>query len=177
MYNILLWVYLVGVLVMMFALRKESNDLWLKLLFIACSWLSVAVLSGVHYLLISNSLQKRVGRWLVKCFGTGTWVTTKKERSYRFFEEATELVQANNMTREECHQLVDYTFDRPVGELKQEVGGVRITLSALCETEGVDENAAAEAEYKRINKPDIIERIRQKQLTKPQFSPLPGVAE
>jgi hypothetical protein len=58
---------------------------------------------------------------MLECFGAKI-AADRAERNHRFYEEATELVQANGMTCSEAHQLVDYTFGRPPGELKQEIG-------------------------------------------------------
>ncbi|MFX5747833.1 hypothetical protein ABTE19_23195, partial [Acinetobacter baumannii] len=72
------------------------------------------------------------------------------ERNHRFFEEATELVQSTGMTQSEAHQLVDYVYGRPVGEPVQEVGGVMVTLAALCLAAKMDMHAAGETELARI---------------------------
>lgn len=116
------------------------------------------------------SFQSRVQPWLLECFGAEI-AADRIERNHRFFEEATELVQANGMTRSEAHQLVDYTFDRPVGELHQEVGGVMVTLAALCLASGENMHVAGETELARIWKKVV--QIRAKQAAKPKYSPLP----
>lgn len=117
------------------------------------------------------SFQQRVLEWATACFGDG-FVKDKRTRTHRFLEEALELAQATECTQEEAHQLVDYVFGRPMGELKQEVGGVQTTLAALCAVRGIDMLYAGEAELKRIwTKVDVI---RAKEATKPQYSPLPG---
>lgn len=54
------------------------------------------------------------------------------ERRHRFLEEAIELAQASGCTREDARIIVDYVFDRPAGAQEQEVGGVMVTLAALC---------------------------------------------
>ncbi|MCA8120485.1 hypothetical protein LGN07_17320 [Burkholderia cepacia] len=77
------------------------------------------------------------------------------------------------MTREEAHELVDYTWSRPVGEPTQEVGGVMVTLAALCLANGLDMHAAGETELARINVPETVAKIRAKQAAKPKHSPLP----
>jgi hypothetical protein len=77
------------------------------------------------------------------------------------------------MTRSEAHQLVDYTFDRPVGELHQEVGGVMVTLAALCLASNANMHESGETELARIW--TKIEKIRAKQAAKPKHSPLPEV--
>lgn len=117
--------------------------------------------------------QERVQPWLMACFGAEI-ASDRLERNHRFFEESTELVQANGMTRSEAHQLVDYTYDRPVGELRQEVGGVMVTLAALCLASGVDMHGAGEDELARIW--TKVEAIRAKQAAKPKHSPLPQAA-
>src|SRR6202008_606454 len=101
--------------------------------------------------------QARVQPWMMGCFGAEI-SADRIERNHRFFEEATELVQANGMTRSEAHQLVDYVFDRPVGELHQEVGGVMVTLAAICLASSQDMHAAGEMELARINRPDMVIR-------------------
>ncbi len=93
------------------------------------------------------------------------------ERNHRFLEESLELVQACGGTADEARQLVDYTFGRPIGEKAQEVGGVMITLAALCLAQGLDMHAEGETELARIWK--CIDKIRAKQAAKPKHSPLP----
>lgn len=98
----------------------------------------------------------------------------REERNHRFLEEALELVQACGCTAEEARQLVEYVFARPVGERDQEVGGVRVTLAALCQAWNLDIQECGETELARIEQPDIMAKIRAKQAAKPQFSPLPA---
>ncbi len=118
--------------------------------------------------------QNNVQPWMLACFGekiAGDVV----ERNHRFFEEATELVQACGMSCEDAHQLVDYTYGRPIGEKSQEVGGVMVTLAALCLAQKIDMHDAAETELARIwTKVDVI---RAKQASKPQFGPLAEVVK
>lgn len=116
--------------------------------------------------------QQRVQPWMLVCFGEEI-AADRIERNHRFFEEATELVQALGMTASEAHQLVDYTFSRPVGEPSQEVGGSMVTLAALCLANGIDMHLCGEQELDRINNPFTIEKIRAKQASKPKHSPLP----
>ena len=117
-----------------------------------------------------RTFQNRVQEWMGKCFGADI-AADRIERNHRFIEEALELVQSNGCTRDEALELVHYVYNRPVGEIKQEVGGVLITLAALCSASEVDMQNAGEAELMRIW--DKIEKIRAKQATKPKFSALP----
>jgi hypothetical protein len=118
------------------------------------------------------SFQNRVGEWMEQCF-TPEIIADKLERSDRFIEEALELVQACGYDAARAHALVDYVFGRPVGEPSQEVGGVMVTLAALCNPHGLDMQQAAEVELSRILRPEIIEKIRVKQASKPTGSALP----
>lgn len=120
--------------------------------------------------------QYRVGMWMEKCFGEvealAADVTNPIERNHRFLEESIELVQACGCTASEAHQLVDYVFGRPIGEKSQEVGGVMVTLAALCQAQGLDMRVEGETELARIW--TKIEKIRAKHAAKPKHSPLPG---
>lgn len=121
-----------------------------------------------------NHYQSEVQKWLVACFGTEI-SADRTERNHRFLEEALELVQAGNCTREEAHQLVDYVFDRPVGDMHQEVGGVMNTLAALCLAYGGDMEECGYIELSRCWQK--IDKIRAKQAAKPKMGPLPGRVE
>jgi NTP pyrophosphatase (non-canonical NTP hydrolase) len=113
------------------------------------------------------SYQDRCDKWLVECFGEVV-ARDKVERNHRFVEESLELVQACDITKEEVLKIVDYVFDRPKGEIGQEVGGVMNTLAALCVAHGVDLERAADRELERCW--EKIDKIRAKRLAKPDFS-------
>ena len=117
-----------------------------------------------------EAFQAKVQPWLMACFGEMI-AGDHEERNHRFLEEALELVQACGCTASEAHQLVDYVFGRPVGELHQEVGGVMVTLAALCLANDADMHAAGWVELDRIW--GKVEQIRAKQAAKPKHSPLP----
>ncbi len=119
----------------------------------------------------TDSFQGRVQPWMMACFGAEI-AADGAERNHRFLEESLELVQASGCTASEAHQLVDYVFGRPVGERAQEVGGVMVTLAALCLAQGLDMHAAGETELARIW--TKVEAIRAKQAAKPKHSPLPA---
>jgi len=118
-----------------------------------------------------EAFQARVHPWLMACFGPDI-SADKIERNYRFIEEALELVQACGCTQSDAHQLVDYVYGRPDGDINHEVGGVMVTLAALCLANGFDMHAAGETELVRIW--GKVEAIRAKQAAKPRHSPLPG---
>lgn len=116
------------------------------------------------------SFQARVDPWLIACFGEQI-ADDKTERNHRFLEESLELVQACGCTRSEAIQLVDYVYGRDIGEIPQEVGGVMVTLAALCRAQRVDMAVCGEIELARIW--TKIEKIRAKQAAKPKYSVIP----
>ncbi|MGN6770654.1 MAG: hypothetical protein ACTHJQ_12540 [Rhizobiaceae bacterium] len=116
------------------------------------------------------AFQLRVQPWMMACFGPEI-SADRIERNHRFLEEALELVQSTGCTQSEAHQLVDYVYGRPVGETHQEIGGVMVTLAALCLAIGEDMHVAGETELARIW--TKVEKIRTKQAAKPKHSPLP----
>lgn len=116
--------------------------------------------------------QTKVSGWMLDCFGREI-SRDKVERNHRFLEEALELMQACGGTQDEAYQLVRYVFNRPVGEKDQEVGGVMVTLAALCAAQGIDMERAGYRELNRISGPEVMQAIRKKQQQKPKFGALP----
>lgn len=124
-----------------------------------------------HKGLLPITFDISVASWVEKCFGEEV-ANNKSERNFRFFEEATELVQACDMTKEQCLQLVDYVYSRPKGEKNQEAGGVMVTLAALCIPNGISMLNAGEKELERIE--GKIDDIRNKfNNRKDKNSPIP----
>lgn len=117
------------------------------------------------------AFQSRVHPWMLACFGVHI-SSDRQERNHRFLEEALELVQSCGATASEAHQLVDYVYGRDIGDPVQEVGGVMVTLAALCLAHDFDMHEAGETELARIW--TKVEQIRAKQAAKPNMSPLPG---
>lgn len=115
------------------------------------------------------SFQTRVHPWLLECFGEEI-SGDREERNYRFLEESLELVQALGCDQERAHELVDYVFGRPLGDPPQEVGGVMVTLAALCLANELDMHISGEIELARISTPENVKKIRQKQVMKPRFT-------
>jgi hypothetical protein len=115
--------------------------------------------------------QARIAKWMQECFGP-TIAADKEERNNRFLEEALELVQSLGMTRSVAHQLVEYTYGRPLGDPIQEIGGVQVTLFALASASQLSVERASQLEADRIEQPHVMQRIREKQFNKPKFSPL-----
>ena len=119
----------------------------------------------------TGPFQSRVQPWMMETFGAEI-SADRVERNHRFLEEALELVQACGCIQDEAHQLVDYVYGRDQGDINQEVGGVMVTLAALCLANGFDMHAAGEKELARVW--TKIDKIRAKQAAKPKHSPLPA---
>lgn len=117
--------------------------------------------------------QENVFTWIKSAFGEKL-AYDRRQRNHRFLEESLELVQSTGCAREDAHLLVDYVFDREVGEPAQEAGGVFLTLCGLCEANQIDLQSAAAAELDRAWAKIAI--IRQKQADKPYGTPVPQQA-
>ena len=125
----------------------------------------------------ARDFQDRVQPWMMACFGAEISADLV-ERTDRATEEMLELSQAICSMlgidfAPRAHALVDYVAGRPAGDPAQEVGGVMVTLAALCLAAGLNMHDAAETELSRIMRPEIIEKIRAKQAAKPTGSALP----
>lgn len=117
------------------------------------------------------SFQARCMKWILAWLPSNL-VWNKQERNQRFLEEALELVQSLDMDVFTAHRLVDYVFNRPPGEPKQELGGVMNTLGLLAETNSMSMWQDGEAELVRCW--NNIDKIREKQKAKPVFNAFPA---
>lgn len=151
------------------SLRSLANGALDKVRGMNCQ--SAPATDGKPHACGEESFQARVLPWMLECFGAAI-SADRVERNHRFLEEALELVQACGATASEAHQLVDYVYGRDTGEASQEVGGVMVTLAALCLAHKMDMLAAGEIELARIW--TKVAQIRAKQAAKPSMSPLPG---
>lgn len=121
-----------------------------------------------------KDFQTRVGIWMMECFDAET-CRDGVERNHRFLEESLELVQSLDCTRDDCHALVDYVYNRNRGQPVQEMGGVMVTLAALALARSMSMEEAGETELRRVW--TCIEKIRAKQAGKPKRGPLPEACE
>lgn len=114
--------------------------------------------------------EESVNEWFVECFGE-EGAANKQERVQRFVEDAMKTARLFGCSAAEAHKLVDYAFNKPAGEAKQEIGGTYLMLIQLGSSVGITPREAGFEELKRIHK--NIEAIREKRNTKPRFSALP----
>lgn len=110
-----------------------------------------------------DDFQSKVAEWVVACFGEAI-AMNKVERNFRFLEEALELVQANGCSKTDALALVDYVYGRPIGEIKQECGGVMVTLASLAKACEISMEECGNTELARVW--GKIEQIRIKQAAK-----------
>lgn len=124
-------------------------------------------------LLQVDTYAENVRAWLFECFGPEVAIDPT-ERAFRFFEEAAELCQSMGVTEVEALQLLGYVYERPVGEMGQEIGGVMVTLAALCSVTGMSIDILGGHELRRVWSKK--EKIRAKHAAKPEGvrSALPG---
>jgi len=108
------------------------------------------------------SFQQVVHWWCLTCHGKER-TQNVKERALRFTEESIELAQIF-LTKEDVLKMVEYVYSRSTGEAPQEVGGVVITLAALCTAIDIDIAKAYEIEIERVWR--NIDKIREKQKSK-----------
>lgn len=90
--------------------------------------------------------QGEIAEWVRKTFGETA--LDKRERMFRFFEEAIELFQSEGMTKEDATKMLDFVYAKKPGERTQEVGGVFCTLLAYCGTVGISALSALEDDLK-----------------------------
>lgn len=120
-----------------------------------------------------KTFQESVKPWMLDCFGDRI-MNDVIERCNRYLEESLELVQSLDYSKEDVYQMVEYVFNRPKGDPPQEIGGVMVTLAALCLAINHDMHKEGLRELVRINNPEVMRKIQLKQMRKPQASPLPG---
>lgn len=117
----------------------------------AAEWIHVA--TGALLLLIDDAGQERdqerVARWVRGTLGEAT-LQNKRERCFRFIEEALELVQALDFEKEDVLKMVEYVYSRDRGKPNQELGGAMVTALALAECVKLDAYDELHRELDRI---------------------------
>ena len=110
---------------------------------------------------IRSEHQELVADWVSRTFGTEKNVP---ERARRLLEESIEVFQALGMQEAGAHDLVRHVFAKPPGRPSQELGGVFLTLLALCDALAVDAGEIEWRELRRVLAGDPAEfRRRQRE--------------
>lgn len=98
--------------------------------------------------MVRDSRQKRVLAWARDCFGPDA--INRKERAKRVLEEAIELAQLEGISPGEIQDLTRHVYEKPVGLLDQEIGGISVTLLAYSQLAGISTDLAERVEIERI---------------------------
>lgn len=96
-------------------------------------------------------LTNRIAAWVRSRLGTAV-LMDREERAARLVEEAIELAQAEGMARSDVVKITNRVFDREVGEVTQEVGGIGVCLLAYCHAADLDFVMLTKREVDRIEK-------------------------
>ncbi len=115
----------------------------------------------------SKSYQERVRAWTTECFEDEVDLN-KPTRQAQFLEEVFECAQAAGYPQDCAHQLLDYIYSKPVGDLKVEAGDVMTSFAAFCTAHEILLDECAEEALTRCIA--NTEKIREKQKTKPFHS-------
>jgi len=92
--------------------------------------------------------QKDVLEWIVASFGQHAH--NRDERAARLVEEAIEIAQAAGVPLAVLRRIADRVYARPAGELRQEIGGLGITILGLAANCGIDFAAETLREWQRV---------------------------
>ncbi len=96
-----------------------------------------------------NDRQRHMHEWSRAAFGHDE-ADSPTQRSLRLLEESIEAFQACGGDAAMAHNLIDFVFARPVGELKQELGGIAVCLLVLAEAVGLSADDMELIEMNRV---------------------------
>jgi hypothetical protein len=103
-----------------------------------------------------DSRQEKIRAWALAAFGAEQ-STSLPQRGIRLLEEAIEAFQACGGTADKALELVSFVFEREVGKLPQELGGVAVTLLALAAAAGLSADECETNEIDRVLAKPIAE--------------------
>lgn len=113
---------------------------------------------------LSPTYQERVAAWTRVVLGDSS--RNVPERALRAAEEVIELTQACGVSVAQMHRLVAYVYQRPAGDPAKEIAGSMLTLYAAAEALNVDADEQFEKEMLRVQRPEVIDRVRRRQAEK-----------
>lgn len=94
--------------------------------------------------------QQRISDWVQRIIAEPAEATSIPQRALRLLEEAIELAQASGLDKEYVKLLCNNIYSRPIGNIVQELGGVSVTLLAMCSAIGYDADAVEALEVQRV---------------------------
>lgn len=89
---------------------------------------------------------------------------TPRIRVLRALEEMIELSQAEDITFEEIDIIKNQVYSKPKSEPFNELGGVMVTIAGYAATRNLSIEDAFWTEFKRMMNPEIIEKVRYRNL-------------
>ena len=93
--------------------------------------------------------QTLVHEWGARAFGRDH-MNDPVVRAVRFLEEACELSQAAGLPEGHALRVLAHVYARPAGDRGQEIGGVGVTLLALCTALGYNADLCERDEIARV---------------------------
>jgi hypothetical protein len=96
-------------------------------------------------------LTNRIAGWVRSRLGEKA-LMDRQERAARLVEEAIELAQAEGVPEIRIVNVARRVYDRPVGEVEQEIGGIGVCLLAYCHASGFNFVTLTDREVTRIEK-------------------------
>lgn len=108
--------------------------------------------SAARPLLVGNDRDQRqakLAEWAAAAFGP-EHAASIPQRGVRMLEEAIEAAQAAGVDLAMAHKLLDFVYARPVGDLRQELGGLALTTLLLAHSAGTSAEAEERRELERV---------------------------
>lgn len=112
-----------------------------------------------------RDMVEQIGEWTNKVFAGHQEKVTPKVRALRLLEEVIELCQAEDISVEEINIIRDQVMNKQSGLPFLEFRGVMVTLMGYAFTKRYDPKHAFWLEFGRINQPEMIEKIRNRNLS------------
>jgi len=146
------------------------------------------LIAGLNNLLdslfVKRTLQERVRKFTIQCFGYHN-TYDRRERAFRFGEEALEVMQAAGLTTKDVIALLEHVYSQNPGYLRKELANAHITLLSLATANSIDLDSTTESDLNWAidHIPEIQQRHKQKDQAvrtvdfREQFDKTPPAAE
>lgn len=114
-------------------------------------------------LFVKQNLQERTRQLTLQCFGYHN-TYDRRERAFRFGEEALEVLQAAGLTTKDILALLETVYSEKPGYLRKELANAHITLMALATANSIELESTTEFDlnWAMENIPAIQARYQKK---------------